>query len=154
MRGGGGNGEKKRVHKYVLPPRRVSLSSSHLSLNRGGRLGTTDDFATNFLNFSLFSTALWDLANSRPVHSLMLSSHLFLRLHCLFFLLSLCLARRFWPDLINGRDDHTTAVCVSFNGQEVFVWSDYLLDLGETRQNANFQGNPLLRGMNITKTNK
>ena len=28
--------------------------------------------------FSLFSTALWDLANSRPVHSLMLSSHLFL----------------------------------------------------------------------------
>ena len=28
--------------------------------------------------FSLFSTALWDLTNSRPVHSLMLSSHLFL----------------------------------------------------------------------------
>ena len=33
--------------------------------------------------FSLFSTALWDLANSRPVHSLMLSSHLFLCLPCL-----------------------------------------------------------------------
>ena len=27
--------------------------------------------------FSLFSAAIWDLANSRPVHSLMLSSHLF-----------------------------------------------------------------------------
>ena len=27
--------------------------------------------------FALFSTALWDMANSRPVHSLMLSSHLF-----------------------------------------------------------------------------
>ena len=38
--------------------------------------------------FSLFSSALWDLPNSRPVHSLMLSSHLFLSalssspLHC------------------------------------------------------------------------
>ena len=30
-----------------------------------------------------------------------------------FFPLSLCLARRFWPDLMNGRHDHTTAVCAS-----------------------------------------
>ena len=30
-----------------------------------------------------------------------------------FFLLSLCLARWFWPDLINGRHEHTTAVYVS-----------------------------------------
>ena len=50
----------------------------HLPLNPEGRSGTTDDFATSFLHFSLFSTALWDLANSRPVHSLKLSSHLFL----------------------------------------------------------------------------
>ena len=27
--------------------------------------------------------------------------------------LSLCLARWFWPDLMNGKHDHTTAVCVS-----------------------------------------
>ena len=46
----------------------------HQSLNREGRWGTTDDFATSFLHFSLFSTALWDLPNSRPVHSLT-SSH-------------------------------------------------------------------------------
>ena len=59
------------------------LISSHQSLNREGRWGTTDDFATSFLHFSLFSTALWDLANSRPFHSLMLSSHLFLCLPCL-----------------------------------------------------------------------
>ena len=59
------------------------ILSSHLSLNREGRWGTTDDFATNFLHFSLFSTALLDLANSRPVHSPMLSSHLFLCLPCL-----------------------------------------------------------------------
>ena len=56
--------------------------SSHLSLNREGRWGTTDDFATSFLHFSLFSTALWDLANSRPDYSLMLSSHL---IFCLLF---------------------------------------------------------------------
>ena len=78
----------------------------HLSLNREGRWGTTDDFATSSLHFSLFSTALWDLANSRPVHSLM-SSHLFLYLPCIFPL-SLCLARWFWPDLMNGRQHYTT----------------------------------------------
>ena len=55
----------------------------HQSLNREGCWGTTDDFATSLLHFSLFSTALWDLPNSRPVHSLMLSSHLFLCLPCL-----------------------------------------------------------------------
>ena len=57
--------------------------SSHLSLDSEGRWCTTDDFATSFLHFPLFSTALWDLANSRPVHFLMLSSHLFLCLPCL-----------------------------------------------------------------------
>ena len=30
-----------------------------------------------------------------------------------FFPLSLCLARWFWLDLMNGRHDHTTAVCIS-----------------------------------------
>ena len=30
-----------------------------------------------------------------------------------FFLLALCLARWFWPDLLNGRHVYTTAVCVS-----------------------------------------
>ena len=44
----------------------------HQSLNCEGRWGTTDDFATSFLYFSLFSSALWDLPNSRP--GLILSS--------------------------------------------------------------------------------
>ena len=83
----------------------------HLSLNRRGLQGTSDDFTTSFLHFSLFSTALWDMANSRPVHSLMLSSHLFLCLPS-FCPLSLCLARWFCPDLMNGKHDYTTAVCV------------------------------------------
>ena len=55
----------------------------HLSLSCQGRWGTTDDFTTSFLHFPLFSTAPWDLANSRPVHSLMLSSHLFFCMPCL-----------------------------------------------------------------------
>ena len=54
----------------------------HQYLNREGRWDTTDDFVTSFLHFSLFSTALWDLPNSRPVHSLMLSFYLFLCLPC------------------------------------------------------------------------
>ena len=61
----------------------------HLSLNREDRSGITDNFATSFLHFPLFFTALWDVANSRPVHSLMLSSHLFLclnRYHPLYLL--------------------------------------------------------------------
>ena len=55
----------------------------HQSLKREGRWCATDDFVTSFLHLPLFSTALWDLSNSRPVHSLMLSSHLFLCLPCL-----------------------------------------------------------------------
>ena len=102
--------------------------SSHLSHNRVGRWGTTDDFATSFVHFSLFSTALWDLANSRSVHCLM-SSHLFLSLPCLLPL-SLCLARWFLPDLINGRHDHTTAVCVSQRWSGGFRVIQLLLDLG------------------------
>ena len=34
------------------------ISSSHLSLHHKGHLGTTDDFATSFLHFPQFSTAL------------------------------------------------------------------------------------------------
>ena len=55
----------------------------HQSLNHEIHWGTTDDFTTSFLHVSLFSTALWDLPNSRPVHSLMLSSNLFFCLPCL-----------------------------------------------------------------------
>ena len=84
----------------------------HQSLNREGRWGTTDDFATSFLHFFLFSTALWDLPNSRLVHSLMLSCHLFLCLPCLLPPFTVP-CKMFWTDLMNGRHDHTTAVCVS-----------------------------------------
>ena len=58
-------------------------TSSSLSLNRKGGFGTSDDFTTSFLHCSMFSTVLWDLANSRLVHFLMLSFHHFLCLPCL-----------------------------------------------------------------------
>ena len=73
--------------QYRVAVRLISSSlssSSHLPRNRGGRWGTTDDFAASFPPSSLFSTALWDLVNSRPVHFLMLSSHLFLCLPFFF----------------------------------------------------------------------
>ena len=69
--------------KYAQVVDYVIIIISIISLIREGRWGTTVDFATNFLHFSLFSTALWDLANSRHVHSVMLSSHLFLCRPCL-----------------------------------------------------------------------
>ena len=53
-----------------------------------GRRGTTDEFATIPFHLVLFSAALVELAKSIPVHSLILSTHLF----CLplFLFPSLC----------------------------------------------------------------
>ena len=80
------------------------------SLNREGRWGTTDNFATTFLRFTLFSTASDCLTClSIPCCCLPTSSSVCL----VFFPLSLCLVRWFGADLRNGRYDHTTAVCVS-----------------------------------------
>ena len=69
------------IMQLTLPPTNLHL---HLFLDCRGHRGTTDDFTTGFLHFSLFFTALWNLVNSRPVHSLMLSSQLFF---CLLWLL-------------------------------------------------------------------
>ena len=85
------------------------IISSHLSRSCEGRWGATDDFATPF---SLFSTAFWNLANTRPVHSLMLFSHLFLCRPCPLSPFTVP-CKMVWTDLMNGRYDHTTAVCVS-----------------------------------------
>ena len=46
-------------------------------------VGAPHTISHRFLHFFLFSTALWDLPNSRPAHSLILSSHLFPGLPCL-----------------------------------------------------------------------
>ena len=49
-----------------------------------GRWGTTDEFATIPFLLVLFSAALVEPAKSIPIHSLILSSHLFFRLPLLF----------------------------------------------------------------------
>ena len=84
----------------------------HQSLNFEGRWGTTYDFATSFLHFlysPLPSGTCQPPCLSIPWCCLPTSSSVCL----VFFPLSLCLARWFWPDLMNGRHDRTTAVCVS-----------------------------------------
>ena len=65
-----------------------------------------------FCIFPLFSTALRDLANSRPVHYLMLSSHRFFCLPCLPPPFNVpCKMVLAGPDGL--RRVHTTSVCVS-----------------------------------------
>ena len=78
--------------------------------------------------FSIFpcsrlpSGTCWTPGLSIPWCCLPTSS--FVRL--VFFPLSLCLARWFWPDLMNGKHDYTTAVCISLQSigdlhQEIMV---------------------------------
>ena len=50
-----------------------------------GRRGTTDEFAILLFHLVLFSAVLVELAKSIPVHSLILSSHLFFRLPLFLF---------------------------------------------------------------------
>ena len=100
-----------------------SLISSHLSLNREGRWGNTDDLATSFLHFpySPLPSGTWRIPGlSIPCYCLPTSSSVCL----VFFPFSLCLARWFWRDPMNGRHDHTTAVCVSlrWSGLCVACW--------------------------------
>ena len=64
-------------------PLSLSLSLSLIYPLTLGSFGHHQWFRNQFPIFFPFSTALWDLANSRPVHSLMLSSHFFLCLPCL-----------------------------------------------------------------------
>ena len=82
------------------------LSPSHLSLNREGRWGTTEDFATSFLHFprTPLPPGTWRTPGlSIPRCCLPTSSSVCL----VFFPLSLCLAKWFWPDLMDGRHVHT-----------------------------------------------
>ena len=102
----------------------------HLSINREGRWGTTNDFRTSFLHFCLFSTTLWDLPNSRPVHSLMLSSHFFLCLPCLLPPFHCALQDGFSQIWWTGHISIPLQFASLYDGQEVFVWFDCLQDLG------------------------
>ena len=84
----------------------------HQSLNRKGRWGTTDDLEPVF---SIFPCSPLPSGTCRtPGLSITLCClPTFSFVYLVFFPLSLCLARWFWPDLMNGKHDHTNAVCVS-----------------------------------------
>ena len=88
----------------------------HQSLNRQGRWGTTDDFATIFPCSPLPSRTCRTPDLSIPWCIFPIS----LTVYLVFFPLSLRLARWFWPDLMNGKHDHTTAVCVSLRSSRGF----------------------------------
>ena len=119
---------KAVVHNKVSD---LTLHHHHrLSLNLEGRWGTTDEFATSFLHFSLFCTAIWDLANSRPVHSLMLSSHLFFCLPCLLPPFHRALQDGFGQTWWTGNMTIPLKFASLYNGQEVSMWANCLLDLG------------------------
>ena len=102
----------------------------HQSLDRWSRLGTTDDFTTSFLHFCFCSPLpfwTWHTPGlSIPWFCLPASFKV-----CLVFSpLSLCFAKWFWPDWWT-RDMCIPLQCWSlYDGREVFVWSDCLLDLG------------------------
>ena len=102
----------RRMDRWILfwartncPPYlcQSKVKGSHgmiLNLNREGRWGTTAPLPNGTCRTRVLSIPWF----CRPTSSSV----------CLvFFFLSLCLARWFWPDLMNGRHDHTTAVCVS-----------------------------------------
>ena len=116
---------KKQKEKKVLFPR------WNYWKDREGRSGTTGDFRTSFLHFSLFSTAPWGMANSRFVLSFMLSSHLFLCLPCLLPLFTVPF-KMIWarPDERETWPYHLS-LCFFYNGQKVFEWFDCLMDLGK-----------------------
>ena len=69
--------------QYTEEPMSISILFYLMTLK--GRRGTTDEFATIPFHLDLFSAALVELAKSIPVHSLILSSHLFFCLPLFLF---------------------------------------------------------------------
>ena len=89
---------EEAINRYTtgsdkLPTTHPTPASPPLSCNSvlfypktlGGRRGTTNEFATIPFHLDLFSAALVELAKSIPVHSLILSSHLFFCLPLFLF---------------------------------------------------------------------
>ena len=89
-----------------------SLSPSPIPQPQGGRWGTIDDFTTSLLHFFLLDCLLVPgKLQVCPFPDVVFPPHFAVCL--VFFPLSLCVAGWFWPDLMNERHVHTTAVCVS-----------------------------------------
>ena len=112
-----------------LPPPHSS-THIHLSLNLRGCWATTDDFTTSFLHFPLFSTARWGHGELQtcsfpdvvfpPLFLSVLSSSLY---HC-------ALQDNFGQTWWTGDMSIPLQFASLYNGQEVCVSSNCLLDLG------------------------
>ena len=81
--------KKKHTHTHTTTTTQVQCDLMiyflFYPITLGGRRGTTDEFATIPFHLDLFSAALVELAKSIPVHSLILSSHLFFCLPLFLF---------------------------------------------------------------------
>ena len=106
--------------KFGMPLKHL-IFLSYLSRSVADRWGTTVDFTTRFLHSSQFLGFRSMIFHSRPVHSLMLSSH------C-FFCLPLCLPPWTVPCriVLASPDDHVTclyhfSLCL-FIGYVISVW--------------------------------
>ena len=109
-------GKKSRKHYKFLPPW-IELD---LVIQGDGHQGTTDEFATIPFHLVLFSAALVEQTNSIPVHSLILSSHLFLCPPLLFPFTVFCRIVFAKPEDFEALLDQ---------GQEFIIFSNGCLDL-------------------------
>ena len=84
----------KKVRSFCIAKASLIFSTKNFSvfgsilfypITLEDRRGTTDEFATTPFHLDLFSAALVELAKSIPVHSLILSSHLFFCLPLFLF---------------------------------------------------------------------
>ena len=120
-----------RAHLFCLwgsKPVKLSKVPSlqlHLFPKHMGCLDIIDDFTTSFLHFSLFSSTLWDQwTPGLSIPWCCLPTLLYVG--GVFFPFSLYLARWLLPDLMNGRHDHTTAVCVSLWWSGGLHWRSFV----------------------------
>ena len=97
------NSRTAALERSVVKSTQGIISSSQ-SLYLGGRQGIADDVAAIPFHYSLSSAALRESPNHIPIHSLMLSSHLFF---CLPLLLApftvhcrICHARGSWDEIM------------------------------------------------------
>ena len=113
--------DKERTNEHII------IIIDPLTMRVGGAPRMiSQPVSSIFPCFSLPSVTWRSLGLSIPWCRLPTSSSV-----CLVFLpLSLCLAKWFWSDLMNGRHDHTTAVCFSLRSSGLRVVRFYLLDLG------------------------
>ena len=73
------------LFQLFLKLKDILFYSLFYPITLGGRRGTTDVFSTIPFHLDMFSAALVELAKSIPVHSLILSSHLFFCLPLFLF---------------------------------------------------------------------